>query len=280
MRLRLLGCALAVLLGLFVTMIPVSTSAATTTLLSTNFDSFPTGPMSIADFRTAMGVGAGGGSSTVARTSIVSAAGHGQVMRQHFHAGQFGPSDGITFFAPLKQQVDDSTLDYDIRFVGFDWGWGGKLPGLGGVNSSVSPSTPTGGNGPTDNGWSGRMMWDTPSSYTGHLSPDEGLAYMYHPTQTDNYGDNVWWHASYTAGAWHHVKVRYKMNTVGASNGILQIWLDGTQVVNISNFVYRTRTDVHISHLYWHLFYGGATKSWAPKVDTNIDVDNLRITAN
>jgi hypothetical protein len=225
-----------------------------------------------------------GSSSSLARTSIVSDPGHGNVMRQHFAAGTYGTGAGITAFVhgPFANGTyDEATIDYDIRFVGaFDWGWGGKLPGLGGVNSSVSPGTPTGGNGPTDNGWSGRMMWDTPSSYSGHMSPNEGLAYMYHPTQTDNYGDNVWWKKGFSADSWHHVRAHYKMNTVGQSNGVLQVWLDGVQVLDLTNYVFRTRSDVHISHLYWHMFYGGATSKWAPSKDTDIETDNLKITAN
>jgi hypothetical protein len=231
-----------------------------------------------------MGTTTGGGSSTVARTSVVSASGHGNVLRQHFTAGTYGTGAGIVFMPQLKQATDDATIDYDLRFVGnFDWGWGGKLPGLGGVNSLVSPGTPTGGNGPTDNGWSGRMMWDTPSSYSSCMGPAEFLAYMYHPDQEGAYGDNLWSNKALSANTWHHIKARYKMNTVvngvGQHDGVLQVWLDGNQVINRTDFLFRNRTDVHVSHIYWDMFYGGATSSWAPKVDTDIDTDNLVITA-
>ena len=147
----------------------------------------------------------------------------------------------------------------------------------------VSPGTPTGGNGPTDNGWSGRMMWDAPGSYSSHMGPNEGLAYIYHPDQGDSYGDNLWWNKSFVADTWHHIKARYMMNSVtagvGNHDGVLQVWLDGTLVTNRSDFLFRNRTDVHVSHLYWDLFYGGATTSWAPKVDTDIDTDNVVVTS-
>jgi hypothetical protein len=105
---------------------------------------------------------------------------------------------------------------------------------------------------------------------------------MYHPGQSDQYGDNLWWSKTFTADKWHHVKARYKMNSitngVGNNDGILQVWLDGTLVVNRSNFLFRNKSDVHVSHLYWHMFYGGATTAWAAKVPTDIDTDNLKVT--
>ncbi len=268
-----------------VTPAPATPVPAAGTLLRSTFDALPTGPVSLGDFRTAMGTTTGGGASTVARTSVVAAAGHGNVLRQHFIAGQVGGGAGIVFMPSLTKATDDATIDYDVRFAGaFDWGWGGKLPGLGGVNSLVSPGTPTGGNGPTDNGWSGRMMWNTPSSYRSHLGPNEFLAYPYHPGQADSYGDNLWSGSTLTPDAWHHVTARYAMNTitngVGNRDGVLRVWLDGKLVVNRSDFVFRNRSDVHVSHLYWDLFYGGATTSWAPKVDTDIDTDNLVVTDN
>lgn len=59
--------------------------------------------------------------------------------------------------------------------------------------------------------------------------------------------------ASLTTNAWHHVEVYLKMNSIsggkGLSNGIMQEWIDGVQVVNRSDVLYRTNQD--------------ATKKWA-----------------
>ena len=78
------------------------------------------------------------------------------------------------------------------------------------------------------------------------------------------------------------MKVCYTMNSVGPNGGIadgkLQSWLNGVQQVNITNHVFRERTDVHISHLMWSVFRGGATLDWAGAWDSSIDFDNVRVT--
>ncbi|MDD2272139.1 MAG: hypothetical protein PHP95_11015 [Desulfuromonadaceae bacterium] len=69
------------------------------------------------------------------------------------------------------------------------------------------------------------------------------------------YSANTWKAstASVSANAWHHVEVYLKMNSIiggkGQSNGIMQEWIDGVQVINQSNVLYRTNQD--------------ATKKWA-----------------
>lgn len=69
------------------------------------------------------------------------------------------------------------------------------------------------------------------------------------------YSANTWKAstASISTNAWHHVEVYLKMNTIsggkGQSNGIMQEWIDGVQVINRSDVLYRTAQD--------------ATKKWA-----------------
>jgi hypothetical protein len=69
------------------------------------------------------------------------------------------------------------------------------------------------------------------------------------------YSANTWRaaNASVTTNVWHHVEVYFRMNTIfggkGQSDGVMQEWLDGTQVVDHSDVLYRTNQD--------------ATKKWA-----------------
>ncbi|MBL8121550.1 hypothetical protein JNM87_02265 [Candidatus Saccharibacteria bacterium] len=267
--------------------------SATVTILHTTFDSFAvSSPMSITDMRAAMGNWTGGSGATVVNTSILAVAGRGNVVRQHFLAGEFGGTYGIVINAPLQYAVDEATISYDVRFVNtptaFDWGWGGKLPGLGGVlpdNPGGLQNPPTGGS-PSPYGWSGRGMWITPGSYPGSSnSPNEWVGYIYDPTQTaGNYGQNRQTDTSFTAGQWHTVTQYYKMNTINAegssgnSDGIHRMWLDGNLVYENTAQVFRIYEAANITHLMWHMFYGGATSDWAPAVDTDIDIDNLLIT--
>ena len=69
------------------------------------------------------------------------------------------------------------------------------------------------------------------------------------------YSSNTWKasSAALSTNVWHKVEVYLKMNTVssgkGLSNGVMQQWIDGTQVINRSDVLYRTGQD--------------ATKKWA-----------------
>ena len=67
-----------------------------------------------------------------------------------------------------------------------------------------------------------------------------GVTYLYHPGQSDQWGDNVRWNKPFIAGQWHKIQMCYAMNTVGSANGKLLVWFDGTQVRNDTNVVYRS----------------------------------------
>jgi hypothetical protein len=195
---------------------------------------------------------------------------------------QSGKGDnGNNLFVNLPANTyDNACISYDIRFdAKFGWSYGGKLPGLEGVAPGVSPGTPSGGNS-TTLGWSGRMMWVGPGAYKWAGPTNMAVSYMYHPGQADKYGDNVKWNKAFIAGTWHTVKQCYIMNTPGKADGVLQTWMDGTQIINNTNYTYRTRGDVHISHLMFTIFRGGHDANWASDHDGFVDIDNMIITTN
>jgi hypothetical protein len=254
----------------------------TTTLKSVDFDSLPTGQLSAANFKATLG-GNNNSEYDYDDSSIVTDNRGGKAYRLTLEAGTIrgNPSGnhGIVVFIPLAQQVTNACISYDVRFDGtFDWSLGGKLPGLQGTAPGVSPSLPTGGGNPGDKGWSGRMMWLTPKSYSWAGPTNMAVSYMYSPEMSSHYGDNIRWNKGFTAGTWHTVKQCYTMNTVGQANGKLHAWIDGTQVLALNNYVYRLRDDVAISHLNWSIFRGGATLDWAGTRTSHIDFDNVTIT--
>jgi len=72
-------------------------------------------------------------------------------------------------------------------------------------------------------------------------------------TSSDCYSISPYWYsattwmasnASVSTNAWHHVEIYFKMNSIsgnkGQPDGIMQEWIDGTQVINKSNIIYRT----------------------------------------
>jgi len=78
-----------------------------------------------------------------------------------------------------------------------------------------------------------------------------GICYADNPY----YSANVWKasNASVSTNSWHHVEVYLQMNTIdggiGQSDGIMREWVDGVQVLNHTDVMYRTGQD--------------ATKKWA-----------------
>src|SRR4051794_16128665 len=173
------------------------------TLLHATFDHLPTGRISPTNFIKTLG-GSSHSTTPYDDTSIAAVAGHGKVIRTKLDAGTMhsipSGNNGATFFLPLKRTVNQACLSYGIRFSkGFDWSLGGKLPGLEGVAPGVSPSLPSGGKDAGDKGWSGRMMWLGPQAYSWAGPTDAGVTYMYNPTQSGTYGDNVRWRRSFVA---------------------------------------------------------------------------------
>jgi hypothetical protein len=122
-------------------------------------------------------------------------------------------------------------------------------------------------------------MWLGPRAYSWAGPINGAVTYMYNPLQSGTYGDNVRWNKAFVAGSWHAVKVCYTMNTVGQSNGALQTWMDGQLVINNTAYKYRSRTDVGVSHLLWHIFRGGADANWAGKTDGYVDIDDFTVTS-
>jgi hypothetical protein len=280
-RVLIAALALVPAVGVPAAIVSPAKAAGTTTLtlLATGFEAVPTGPMSPAEFAKTL---KGSATSQELDDSSVVASSGNKAYRIELDAGKVGTSYGMVDVIPLPRQVDNACVRYRVRFDStFDWSLGGKLPGLSGVAPGVSPSLPAGGTDVGDKGWSGRMMWRTkdslPSTYARMADPSMPVSYMYGPAQVDKYGDVLPWGQSFSAGRWHTVRQCYVMNTVGRNNGVLRAWLDGTRVLNRTNYVYRTRRDVHISHLMWSVFRGGSTSSWAGDRTNNIQFDNVRV---
>jgi hypothetical protein len=251
---------------------------------STTFDSMASGAVNPTAFGNALG-STNKNAGAYNDMSLVNDSRGGKFLRTTLKAGTIHskPSpgnNGDNLFISLPRSYDTACVEYQIRFDGnFDWSLGGKLPGLLGVAPGTAPSDPTGG-GKTQMGWSGRLMWLGPEAYSWAGPTNMAVSYLYSAGQDGYYGDNVRWNKPFVAGKWHTVKQCYSMNTVGKSNGTLKAWMDGQQVLNMSGVKYRTRGDVHITHLSFALFRGGATLDWAGSRTGHVDVDNLKITSS
>lgn len=260
-------------------------SPSTTTLVNATFDSLPTGRVTAEGFVSALGGGNTNEYPYDDSAIVADPRGSGKVYRLRLDAGSYrdypAGNNGIVSFIPLKREVDNACVSYDIRFDGtFDWSLGGKRPGLQGTAPGVSVGTPTGGGYPGDKGWSSRGMWVGPEAYSWAGPTNMAVSYVYGPRQESYYGDNVQWRKAFVAGTWHTVKQCHTMNTVGSANGRLQAWMDGVRVLDVDDHVYRTRNDVHIKHLNWSIFRGGGSREWAGSRTGYVDIDNVKVTTS
>lgn len=259
------------------------------TLIDAAFDDERPGAVTPDSFVSALGGGPRQVAAYDSMTYVRDGKGTSNFVRTHLAARKIlgantSRGDGNVLVVALADQGRDAAcVAYDVRFAGdFEFAAGGKLPGLLGVGPGTSPGTPTGG-GSTEHGWSGRVMWLGPRvSGTVRDSGQENLAasYLYHPGQAGTFGDDLYWGRGFVDGVWHRVRQCYTLNTVGKADGVLDAWLDEIPVLHLTDVVYRTDPEVHITHLDWSVFRGGDTEDWEAGSGGDVDLDNLLVTVS
>lgn len=189
----------------------------------------------------------------------------GKSMQVAFPQGAVGlRAGGAAWFLGLGRSYNRLLCSYRFRFApGFDFVRGGKLPGLAGGAANTGGKKPNG----TD-GWSARLMWHS----GGRLS-----AYVYHPDQPRNYGEDFFFSSSASAGVWHEVTMRVTMNTPGIRDGSIECWLNGDNVLNERNIRFRDVPSLGADQFYFCTFFGGNTSSWAPTRNETITFDDFTV---
>lgn len=190
----------------------------------------------------------------------------GNVLKVAYPKGTVGPqTNGIQFIKSLPAS-NEYYLDYYVFFEeGFDFRQGGKLPGL-----TSGGSTYTGGNHPDNGeGWSARYMW---------VKKGEAIVYFYYVDMKSKYGDAVKSQINFETGKWYRLTQRIKLNEDNLSNGIMQVWIDGKEVINNTDIRYRLWGKGDIDSFYFSTFHGGASEDWSPQVDSFALFDNIKVT--
>ena len=167
-------------------------------------------------------------------------------------------------------------LSYWVKFDGdFDFDGrvhsGGKLPGLGSGDLASGGSKPTG-----TNGFTSRYMWREDGKAT---------LYLYHMDQPGTYGEDILLKDSngedkyFQRGQWHNMIQRVKVNDGYQSNGEIDVWMDGEQVLDMDNLKFMTDGG-GIDTAYFSTFHGGYGSDWWPEKNDNAYFDDFVVSTN
>lgn len=154
--------------------------------------------------------------------------------------------------------ADRAFLRYYVRFArDFEFVKGGKLPGFYGGTQISGGKIPDG-----TNGFSTRFMWRTGG---------QGEVYAYMPS-SQRFGTSLGRGSfGFRPGQWHCIEQELVLNTPGALDGEVRVWLDGEPVFEQGALLFRTVPELRIEGLYFSTFFGGGDPSWAPPRDTHAD---------
>ncbi|KAI7893720.1 uncharacterized protein EV154DRAFT_536893 [Mucor mucedo] len=209
------------------------------------------------------------------------------VLKVNYPAGSYAPvgtknnnsgvKGGAEFFTNVNHDTMYNTalLSYDLAFdSSFDWVKGGKLPGIYGGSPGDGCS---GGEKATGaNCFSVRLMWRDSGA---------GEAYAYIPTSdklcsSKQVTCNSDYGTSFSRGVirfstakWTHIDMYIKLNTGSNTNGILQVWQDGSLMINQQHLQFRSSDAVGMSSTMFSTFFGGGSTSFATPVDTSTTAD-------
>ena len=172
-----------------------------------------------------------------------------------------GTHDGTSWMLPTGD-ADDVHVQYRLRLPK-NWDVSGtasnfKLPGFGnpvrdrrGVCLSGCGGRPADGvrsySARGDVDFRGRNGW-----------------YIYHaamPQTATSYGMGLrWWgrQEPLQADRWYTIDLRIQMNTPGEHDGVLQAWIDGTNVSDIVGLRFRDAASLHVGAAWFDFYFGGS----------------------
>ena len=145
-----------------------------------------------------------------------------------------------------------------------------KIPGLGGGNlpSGCEPPDPAAG-------WSGRLQWGQVENHTRARIQ----TYLYSAAPESNTGGCGFkedWDegAELVPGEWSCIEIRYRMNTPGEADGVMQGWFDDELRYEREDILFRDTPDLQTDTL-MGTFYHGGEEAWQPLKTEYIYIDNM-----
>lgn len=199
-------------------------------------------------------------------------------LRVLYPGGKIGPDDSGAL-APFEiPKAKEYYLSFWVKFQSdFSWGtteYAGKLGiGLAGGAACSGGQVCDG-----TNGFTSRFIWRTANG--------QAAIYYYHMGHEGQYGDyavlkdsagkDLYW----PKGKWTNVAQRVKVNTVtnGTANpdGEIEVFYNGKSAAKVTGLRFVTNGD-QVSKAYWSSFAGGATTNFAPKHDSSMWFDDVKI---
>lgn len=168
---------------------------------------------------------------------------------------------------------DEIWFRYHLRFDQWYSGVDGKLPGPAGIYGYTARGCfPSVESSP---GWSARVLYKF-SGYEGTRDDQTQIGYyVYHLGQAGDCGDNMLWNPGVLDhNRWYCLEGHVRLNQPGASDGVLEGWLNGQLALQRTGMEFRRSTEdsVRVREFWLNLFHGGTV---AAATDMSITVDQL-----
>lgn len=210
-------------------------------------------------------------------------------LRAHYPANTADGTNSGFIFDKRFTGTTEAIMEYRVYFQGagstntFKWAAGGKLPGLGGENS-LGKSIPTGCTkdlSNIENGFSARFMWRSKSN---NYDANQGqlVVYTYLPDRDINKCGVDIPVTDLEPNTWYTIKQYIKLNSIGSSNGVMKVWVNGSLKLTKTNIVYRKKSNILITSGLFHTYRGGKETNqvfWSP-VSNYAQFDYMKVWRN
>jgi hypothetical protein len=192
--------------------------------------------------------------------------------------GNLGLDLDYKFADKVGTEPEEIYFRYYLR-LGDDWNPttdGGKLPGISATYGRV--------------GWGGRKAdgtsgWSMRGGYfqlPGVSNPLHQMTpigtYAYHSDMEDFYGDSWPWSLNAIGllqrNRWYCLEQYFKVNTLGAKDGIFRAWVDGRLAFEKTDIRVRDIPSIKIEQIWMNVYYGGTAHS---PTDQHVFIDNVVI---
>lgn len=196
------------------------------------------------------------------------------MLRAFFGKGALlGWETGFTWINKIPQ-TKKAVMEYRLKFEnGFDWTYGGKLPGLCGGGSCPAGCTDISNQ---QKSFSTRIMWQKLGGM---------ITYPYWPDNTNRCGGTWRWHEpgntsknlTMKDNTWYTVRQELEVGTANATNGKLRMFLNNQLVYENNKARFVTDNNTYINAAYWTTYVGGSTDMFRPSRDQHIFFDDFKV---